>query len=80
MVESKGEFHRLDAVQLLDLDGRVVGNGLINYSSSDVAIVKGMQTDNIDVRTAAAPSLAHPCSGAQYTYPGADLCAARLLQ
>jgi glutamate 5-kinase len=50
VVEIQGDFQRLDAVQLLDSDRRVVGNGLINYSSSDAERVMGMQTDKIDVR------------------------------
>ena len=50
VVEIQGDFQRLEAVQLLDSDRKVVGNGLINYSSADAERVMGKQTDNIDVR------------------------------
>ena len=45
--ESKGEFDRGDLVDIYDTDGRHLGCGLINYSSSEVDLIRGARSDKI---------------------------------
>jgi len=45
--EAKGEFDRGDLVDIYDADGRHLGCGLINYSSSEVNLIRGAHSDKI---------------------------------
>jgi glutamate 5-kinase len=42
-----GEFNFGDAVEIVDLDGNKLGKGITNYSSSDVAAIKGRRNAEI---------------------------------
>jgi glutamate 5-kinase len=44
---SEGEFERGDLVDILDPDGHRLGSGISNYSSADVALIKGAHSDQI---------------------------------
>jgi glutamate 5-kinase len=41
VIKAEGEFKRGDAVVITDSDGVAVGRGLTNYSSGDVAVIRG---------------------------------------
>lgn len=43
----KGDFQRGDIVDILDEGGKHIGCGIANYSSSDMAIIKGAHSDKI---------------------------------
>jgi glutamate 5-kinase len=43
----KGDFQRGDIVDILDETGKRIGYGIANYSSSDMAIIKGAHSDKI---------------------------------
>jgi glutamate 5-kinase len=45
--EAKGEFDRGDLVDIYDADGLHLGCGLINYSSSEVNLIRGAHSDKI---------------------------------
>lgn len=45
--EAKGEFDRGDLVDIYDAEGRHLGCGLVNYSSSEVDFIKGAHSDKI---------------------------------
>jgi glutamate 5-kinase len=45
--ETGGEFDRGDLVDIYDTDGRHLGCGLINYSSSEVNLIRGARSDKI---------------------------------
>lgn len=42
IIKVTGEFHSQDAVRLCDEDGVEVGRGLVNYTSQEIELVKGM--------------------------------------
>jgi glutamate 5-kinase len=50
VVEVRGRFGVGACVRLLDQDLRIIGKGLVNYSSSDVAKIRGLQTSQIEKR------------------------------
>ncbi len=43
-----GEFDRGEVVKCFDADGREVAQGLINYSSDELNMIKGLSTDKIE--------------------------------
>jgi glutamate 5-kinase len=43
----EGTFHRGDLVSVYDVSGAYVGTGITNYSSEDIAIIKGMHSQKI---------------------------------
>lgn len=45
--EVKGEFDRGDAVNILDMQGNRIACGITNYSSQDLAIIKGARSERI---------------------------------
>jgi glutamate 5-kinase len=47
VIKSEGEFRRGDIVDILDGQGKHIGYGISNYSSSDLAIIGGKHSDNI---------------------------------
>ncbi len=48
VVEVNGRFEEGAAVSLNSLDGQVVGTGLVNYSSADINLIKGLRTSQIE--------------------------------
>ncbi len=44
-----GQFRRGEMVSCLSLEGKEVARGLVNYNSSDVAVILGKSTDEIEV-------------------------------
>jgi glutamate 5-kinase len=46
-MKAEGEFHRGDIVDILDEQGKCIGYGISNYSSSDLAIIGGKHSDRI---------------------------------
>jgi glutamate 5-kinase len=42
------EFQRGDVVTIYDHKGSILGCGITNYSSSDISIIKGAQSEKID--------------------------------
>ncbi len=47
VIASEGEFHEGDAVTIKDLQGRVFGKGITNYSSDEVDHIKGLKTSEV---------------------------------
>jgi len=47
IMKAEGEFHRGDIVDILDEQGKGIGCGISNYSSSDLAIIAGKHSDKI---------------------------------
>ena len=47
IMKAGGEFHRGDIVDILDEQGKRIGCGISNYSSSDLAIIGGKHSDRI---------------------------------
>jgi len=47
IMKAEGKFHRGDIVDILDEQGKHIGCGISNYSSSDLAIIGGKHSDNI---------------------------------
>jgi glutamate 5-kinase len=47
IVRVVGEFNVGDPVQFIDADGTVLGNGLVNYTASDIRKIKGLRTSQI---------------------------------
>jgi len=47
VIKAGGEFHRGDIVDILDEQGKRIGCGISNYSSSDLAIIGGKHSDRI---------------------------------
>jgi glutamate 5-kinase len=47
VIKAEGEFHRGDIVDILDEEGKHIGYGISNYSSSDLAIIEGKHSDKI---------------------------------
>jgi glutamate 5-kinase len=47
VIKAEGEFHRGDIVDILDKQGKRIGCGISNYSSSDLAIIGGKHSDKI---------------------------------
>ena len=47
VIRAEGEFHRGDIVDILDEQGKRIGCGISNYSSSDLAIIGGRHSDKI---------------------------------
>ena len=47
IMKTEGEFHRGDIVEILDQQGKRIGCGISNYSSSDLAIIVGKHSDKI---------------------------------
>ena len=46
ITEVQGAFEAGDAVDIA-VDGEVVGKGIVNYSSGEIARIKGMRTDRV---------------------------------
>jgi glutamate 5-kinase len=61
VVAVKGRFSRGDLVRCIDADGRVIGQGLVNYSSEEVAKLAGAVSSEISARLGYAlePELVH---------------------
>lgn len=47
IIAIEGDFSASDAVQLCDRDGVELGRGLVNYSSSEIELIKGQHSANI---------------------------------
>ena len=47
VMKAEGEFHRGDIVDILDEQGKRIGCGIANYSSSDLATIAGKHSDKI---------------------------------
>jgi glutamate 5-kinase len=47
VIKAEGEFHRGDIVDILDEQGKRIGYGISNYSSSDLATIGGKHSDKI---------------------------------
>ena len=47
ITKAEGKFHRGDIVDILDEQGKHIGCGISNYSSSDLAIIGGKHSDKI---------------------------------
>ena len=47
VIRADGVFHRGDIVDILDEQGKRLGCGIVNYSSSDLAIIGGKHSDRI---------------------------------
>jgi glutamate 5-kinase len=47
IVQVEGEFDSRDAVRLCDRSGQEIARGLVNYSSSELAQIRGHQSDDI---------------------------------
>lgn len=47
IIEAHGNFQRGDAVDIFDTEGNHIGNGISNYSSSDITAIKGAHSDKI---------------------------------
>jgi glutamate 5-kinase len=47
VLQAEGRFQRGDIVNLLDDNGRRIGYGIVNYSSSDLALIGGKHSDRI---------------------------------
>jgi glutamate 5-kinase len=47
IIKAEGEFHRGDIVDILDGQGKRIGYGISNYSSSDLAVIEGKHSGNI---------------------------------
>jgi glutamate 5-kinase len=47
VVDTQGEFQKGDVVALCDSQGHVIARGLTNYSSADVARIKGLKSTKI---------------------------------
>jgi glutamate 5-kinase len=47
VIKAEGEFHRGDIVDILDEQGKHIGYGISNYSSSDLATIGGKHSDKI---------------------------------
>jgi glutamate 5-kinase len=47
VTKAEGKFHRGDIVDILDEQGKRIGCGISNYSSSDLAIIGGRHSDKI---------------------------------
>lgn len=43
----EGKFDMGDIIEILDLKGRIVAKGIVNYNSDELEIVKGKRTDQI---------------------------------
>jgi glutamate 5-kinase len=46
----RGQFGVGDPVRCVDPDGRLVGVGLVNYSASEIELIKGRHTREIESR------------------------------
>jgi glutamate 5-kinase len=46
-MKTEGEFQRGDIVDILDEQGKHIGCGIANYSSSDLAAIAGKHSDKI---------------------------------
>jgi glutamate 5-kinase len=47
IVKVEGRFERGDVVNLYDVEGTNIGSGLTNYSSADIAVIKGAHSQDI---------------------------------
>jgi glutamate 5-kinase len=47
IIKAEGEFQRGDIVDIVDRQGKRIGYGISNYSSSDLAVIEGKHSDNI---------------------------------
>lgn len=47
IVRVEGEFIASEAVQLCDRDGKEIARGIVNYSSTEIAQIKGHRSENI---------------------------------
>ncbi|WP_036478410.1 glutamate 5-kinase [Myxosarcina sp. GI1] len=47
IIKVEGDFAAADAVQLCDLDGKEVARGLVNYSRTEIDLIKGQHSANI---------------------------------
>jgi glutamate 5-kinase len=47
ILEVKGDFQRGDTLDILDEQGSQIGCGVSNYSSADIAVIKGAHSDQI---------------------------------
>ena len=47
VTEVGGDFHRGDAIDIVDPQGNRIGCGISNYAAGDVAVIKGVRSDRI---------------------------------
>lgn len=47
IIEVAGDFEASDAVQLCDREGREMARGLVNYSSTELQLIRGRRSDEI---------------------------------
>jgi glutamate 5-kinase len=47
ITQVEGEFLASDAVRICDRDGKEMGRGLVNYSSGEIAQIKGHHSEEI---------------------------------
>jgi len=47
IMKAEGKFHRGDIVDIFDEQGKHIGCGISNYSSSDLAIIEGKHSNEI---------------------------------
>ena len=52
-----GQFARGDAVEVVDADGRTLGQGLTRYDAQDADLIKGLRSQQIE------PVLGYPARG-----------------
>lgn len=57
LVKATGHFEAGSAVTVRDLEGRALGKGIVNFSSTDLALIRGLKTE------AWEGALGRPCSG-----------------
>ena len=55
IVNVTGEFSVGDPVHVIDLQGTILGNGLVNYAASDIRKIKGLKSDQIVSRLGEKP-------------------------
>jgi len=55
IVRVNGEFSVGDPVQVIDLEGTILGNGLVNYAASDIRKIKGLKSAQIANRLGEKP-------------------------
>ena len=51
----RDEFGVGDPVQIVDLNGTILGNGLVNYAASDIHKIKGLKSVQIASRLGEKP-------------------------
>lgn len=50
VISCNGEFHPGDVVEVMDVDGRIVGRGVVNYASWQLQAAAGLSTEEVQRR------------------------------